>query len=286
LNPVDYKAGSFGFLTFPFVPGLDVAGVVEEVGSGVTNFKVGDRVYYHGSLSQKYGGFADYAIASAISVIHLPDDISFETAAAVPCAGWTAYKALYDKARIRAGETVVITAGAGGVGVFAIQLAKLAGAEVITTCSAKNFDIVKKLGADHCIDYTKDDVKAKVMEFTKNRGVDFWLDMISADSANLGLTCLAFGGALITIQSNPTTPIGDLFMKQQSVHDVFMGGAHGADQKARRDLAKMGSEMIKWVQQKKIDPMVSEVITFDQIPEGLERLKNRHVTGKIVAKLV
>jgi len=284
LNPVDYKTGSFGFLKFPFTPGCDVAGVVEEIGHGVTNFKVGDRVCYHAKMSSRWGGFAEYSVTEAITTVHIPESVSFVDAAAIPCAGWTAWVALHDKARIRKGETILVTSGAGGVGGFAIQLAKQAGCEVITTCSAKNFDHVKKLGADHCIDYTKDDVKAKVMEITKNRGVDFWFDMISAESADLGLNCLAFGGGLIVIQSNPATPIGNFFTKQVSINDVFLGGALGADDRAKKHLAHVGTEMINLFQQKKLHVEISEVVSFDQIPEALERIKERHVVGKIVAK--
>jgi len=284
LNPFDYIVGSFGFLQFPFTPGYDVAGVVEEVGSGVTNFKIGDRVSYHAKMSQRWGAFAEYSVNEAISTIHIPDSVSFVDAAAIPCAGWTAWIALHDKARIRKGETVVITAGAGGVGGFAIQLAKQAGCEVITTCSAKNFEFVKKLGADHCIDYNKDDIKAKVMEITKNRGVDFWVDMISAESADLGVHCLTFGGGLIAIQSYPTIPIGNLFTRQVSFNNVCVGGAHNYDDRAKKHLAHIGTEMINLVQQKKLHVEISEVVSFDQIPEALERIKARHVVGKIVAK--
>jgi len=285
LNPVDYKIGCFGFISFPTTPGLDIAGTVEEVGSGVSHFKVGERVYYHGNMSSKFGGFAQYSSIEAITVAHIPEGVSFVEAAALPTAGWTAYQVLYDKARIRKGETVVITAGSGGVGGFGIQLAKLAGANVITTCSAKNFEFVRKLGADHVIDYTKEDVKARVMEITNNRGVDVWVDVIGSDSADVGLKCLAFGGALVVVQGNPTTPLGDLFMKQQTVHEAFLGGAHKADILARQNLAKTGQEMIQLLKDKKIDPLVSEVINFDAIPEALVRIKDRHVTGKIVANV-
>jgi NADPH:quinone reductase-like Zn-dependent oxidoreductase len=124
------------------------------------------------------------------------------------------------------------------------------------------------------------------MQITDNRGVDFWLDSVGSDSATYGLSCLAFSGSLIVIQGNPTSPLGDNFTRQLTVHDVFLGGAYNADIKSRKSLARIGQALITLVKEKKIDPLVKEEITFDQIPEALARIKDRHVTGKIVAKIV
>jgi len=285
LNPVDYKVPSFPSTKFPIVLGYDGAGVVFKVGANVSGFKVGDRVYYHGNVRQTYGCFAEYATINHLTVSHLPEGVSYEDAASLPTAGWTAYTALHDKARVRPGETILITAGAGGVGGFAIQLAKLAGLTVITTCSSKNIDHVKKLGADHVIDYTKEDIVARTKEITNGRGVDFWLDMVSPESANMGMNSIAFGGAVIVIQSNPTIPIGDMFSRQPSIHDIFLGGHHGADIKSQKHLSDIGDAMIKLVKEKKLDTLISEVISLDKVPEALERIKHRHVTGKIVVKV-
>ncbi|MDE5092335.1 MAG: zinc-binding dehydrogenase, partial [Trichodesmium sp. St18_bin3_1_1] len=184
LNPVDYKlaAGGFSTWSYPFILGLDVAGVVDAVGADVTEWQVGEQIYYHGNLS-KPGGYAEYTNANALAVAPLPEGISFAKAAAILCAGFTAYHALHHRLHIQSKQTILIHGGAGGVGSFALQLAYLAGLEVITTCSQSNFDYVQKLGAKHLIDYKKQDVVIRVKEITNDRGVDAILDTVGSETA-------------------------------------------------------------------------------------------------------
>jgi len=246
LNPVDFKFGPIGLPT-----GRDVAGTVVKVAPKTTNFKVGDRVYFMASLRVS-GGYAEYVAVHSRGVAHFPDSLSFIEAASTPIAAWTAYKALYDKVRIKSGETVLITAGSGGVGGYAIQLAKLVGANIITTCSPKNFDYVKHLGANHIIDYTTEDIQKRVHEITGGRGVDIWVDVIGPASATLGLQSVAFGGSLVVITGTPTTPLSELFHRQVSVHNIFLAAAWDADVKAQEDLGRIAREFIKLVTEKKI----------------------------------
>jgi NADPH:quinone reductase len=154
LNPVDYKLAAMGWptWTYPHVLGLDVAGVVTEIGAGVTDFQIGDRVFYHGNL-RKQGGFAEFATTVAHVVSPIPEGMTFETAAALPCAGFTAWHALHERLHIEQGQTVLIQGAAGGVGGFAVQLAHLAGCRVIATCSSGNIDFVRGFGADEIIYY-------------------------------------------------------------------------------------------------------------------------------------
>jgi len=250
LNPVDYKLAAFA-RKFPFVPGCDIAGTVHKVGTNVVGFKEGDRVYFHGDIQSTYGGYCDYTLINAKTVSHIPEGVSFIDAAALPTASWTAWVALHDKLRVRSGETILVTAASGGVGGYVVQLAKLSGLTVIGTCSSKNASYVKKLGADHVIDYNTEDIMGRVKELTNGRGIDIWIDMLGSDSADLGLKCLAFGGSLVVVQGNPTTPLGDLFAKQVSVHEVFLGAAHGADEKYQMHFAEMGNSIIKLVNEKK-----------------------------------
>jgi len=283
LNPVDYKV--WVSRPTPIIPGYDIAGTVKIIGANVKGFEINDRVYYHGNINQVNGGYATYAIINAKTVAHIPKEVSYVDAAALPTACWTAYVALFEKVRARKGETVVITAGSGGVGGFAIQLAKIAGLTVISTCSSKNMGRVRTLGADYVIDYNNEDIKKQVMNITKNKGADIWIDMISVESADLGLECLCFGGHLVVIQNNPKTTLGDLFKKQISVHEVFLGGAHTADEQSQKNLARIGTEMITWLKERKIESMVKEVIPFSEIPQALQRLRERHVVGKIVVNM-
>ncbi|ADB67396.1 NADP-dependent oxidoreductase [Listeria monocytogenes] len=157
INPIDWKLRE-GYLKqmmdweFPIILGWDVAGVISEVGEGVTDWKVGDEVFARPETT-RFGTYAEYTAVDDHLLAPLPEGISFDEAASIPLAGLTAWQALFDHAKLQKGEKVLIHAGAGGVGTLAIQLAKHAGAEVITTASAKNHELLKSLGADQVIDY-------------------------------------------------------------------------------------------------------------------------------------
>jgi NADPH:quinone reductase-like Zn-dependent oxidoreductase len=287
LNPVDYKLAASGFPSwkYPFILGLDVAGVVDAVGDAVTNWRTGDAVYYHGSLS-KPGGYAEYAIAPAAALAPLPDGVSFPEAAALPCAGFTAYQALHRKFHIQPHQTILIHAGAGGVGGFAVQLASLTELQVISTCSPRNFDYVRQLGATYVLDYHTKDIPSRVREITNGRGVDAIVDTVSSESATAGLEMLACNGSIACIAGLPDFTKLQPFTKAPSIHEVALGGAHlSQDQNAIEDLARMGRELGSLVSEKKINPMLEEVISLEAIPDALVRLKGRHVRGKIVAQI-
>ncbi len=186
----------------------------------------------------------------------------------------TAYSALIDKVRIQPEQSIFITAASGGVGSFAVQIAKLCGLKtIIASCSPKNFDKVRKLGATHVVDYANDDTVQKAMEFTHGRficilfffilmihffrGVDVWIDMVSPQSADMGVKSLAFSGHIVIIQNNPTVPLGELFMRQISVHEIFLGGHWKADEANQKHLRTLGTKMIHLVAEKKIEAAVS-----------------------------
>lgn len=287
LNPVDYKTATGGNPNwlYPHILGLDVAGVVAETGEGVTQWKKGDRVVYHGDLTKK-GGFAEYTVATAHTVSRIPENISFEDAAAIPTAGYTAYQSLYRKLPFDQVETILIHGGAGGVGGFGVQLAKLAGKKVISTASSHNHDYVKSLGADYVIDYREEDVMAKVMEITDGRGVDAVVDAVSRQSATDSLEMLAFMGHIVFISGAPDFTKIKPFTKSVSYHEIALGAAHqSGDLKAEKDLAVLGDEMLALMAQGKLYSMLKEVIALNEIPEALARLSERHVKGKIVAKI-
>ncbi len=160
---------------------------------GVTQSNLGDRVYYHGNLTKK-GGFAQYALTTAHTISKLPDSISFEEAAALPCAGFTAYQALHRKLNVKPNCSILIHGGAGGVGGFAIQLAKLKGLTVITTASKSNHDYVKQLGANYTIDYNHESVKDEISNITNGNGVDYVLDTVNGSNATNSLALMGFNG--------------------------------------------------------------------------------------------
>ncbi|MCA9908950.1 MAG: alcohol dehydrogenase catalytic domain-containing protein, partial [Anaerolineae bacterium] len=159
LNPADYKIAEWGnpAWKYPHIMGLDVAGIIAEVGENVSGWQVGDAIYYHGDFTRR-GGFAEYTTIPAHVIAPLPKTLSFAEAASVPCSGFAAYQGLFRKLTLKPGSIVLIQGGAGGVGSYAIQLSAHAGAVVMTTASARNNDYVRTLGAQHVIDYQTEDV--------------------------------------------------------------------------------------------------------------------------------
>lgn len=179
INPIDWKLRE-GYLQqmmnfeFPIILGWDVAGVVSEIGEGVTDWKVGDKVFARPETT-RFGTYAEYTIVDQTLLAKIPEKISFEEAAAVPLAGLTAWQGLFNHGKLKKGETVLIHAGAGGVGTYAIQLAKSIGARVVTTASEKNHDLLIELGADQVIDYKTENF-AEILD-----GVDLVLDTMGGE---------------------------------------------------------------------------------------------------------
>ncbi|WP_274651338.1 zinc-binding dehydrogenase [Paenibacillus humicola] len=286
LNPADYKVLANGLpaWTYPHIPGLDVAGVVDAVGPGVERWLPGDRVVYHGDMTKR-GGYAEFAVTTAHTVSAIPEPISFVAAAAFPCAGLTAYQALVRKMNIRQGQTIFIHAGAGGVGGFAIQLARIFGASrIMTSASPGNADFVKRLGADDVIDYNSEDVHARILELTSGLGADLILNTLNRAAAQADLSAIAFGGQLACIAGAPET-VADFqpSTKTFTLHKLMLNGAHGSGNRpAEKDLARMGDEFMKLMLEGRIDPMIGQTIALEDVPEALGRLAQRHVRGKIV----
>ncbi|WP_341356923.1 zinc-binding dehydrogenase [Rossellomorea sp. y25] len=288
LNPVDYKTATNGMpaWSYPHILGLDVAGVVVETGEGVTEWKKGDRVVYHGDFTKK-GGYAEYAIINAHTVSRIPESVSFEDAAALPTAGYTAYQALHRKLPFDQVNTILIHGGAGGVGGFGVQLAKLAGKTVISTASGHNHEYVKSLGADFVIDYREEDVNAKVLEITNGRGVDAVVDAVSRQSATDSLDALAYMGHMVYIAGAPDFTKIKSFTKVVSYHEIALAAAHQSnDVIAQKDFAVIGDDMLSLLEQGKLDAMLKETIRPEEVPKALSRLSERHVKGKIVAKII
>ncbi|MFT5681316.1 MAG: NADPH:quinone reductase-like Zn-dependent oxidoreductase [Myxococcota bacterium] len=201
VNPVDWKIRA-GYLAamvphqMPLTLGWDVSGVVEQVGADVTHLSVGDAVYSRPDITRN-GTYAEYVVVRASEVAAKPATLSHNEAAAVPLAGLTAWQALFDHAQLKAGERVLIHAGAGGVGSFAIQFARSVGAHVIATASAANEALVRSLGADEFVDYRSqrfEEVLAKV---------DVVLDTIGSDTQTRSISLLKSGGRLFSVVGAP-----------------------------------------------------------------------------------
>lgn len=270
VNPVDWQIRE-GYLAeampyeFPLILGWDAAGIVKEVGSDVTKFKVGDEVYSSPDMSRN-GTYAEFVAVNEDMVAMKPKNLSFEEAGSIPLVGLTAWTSLIDKADIQKGERVLIQAGAGGVGSFGIQLAKAKGCWVAATASGKNVEFLKELGADQVIDYEKENFE-EVLE-----PVDVVLDTLGGDIQDRSFNVLKKGGRLA---ATTTEPKEELAKKHDvKTYQVTMG----------RD-GKVLAEIAKLIEDKKIRPVVEQVLDLSDIKEGHRISQTGHSKGKIVLKI-
>jgi NADPH:quinone reductase-like Zn-dependent oxidoreductase len=197
VNPVDWKIRSGGQrniirLRFPWILGLDVSGVVEAVGAKVTRFQVGDEVF-SSPRHTRPGTYAEYVCIDEREVAKKPKNLTHDEAASIPLVGLTAYQCVVEKGRLTRGQTMLVHAGSGGVGAFAIQLGKHLGAHVVTTCSAKNADFVRDLGAERVIDYTKESFGDVLTD------VDLILDSMGESAFEGNLRAVRRGGRISNI---------------------------------------------------------------------------------------
>ena len=212
VNPADWRLrdGQFRLFVrkFPFIPGSDLAGVVESVGEGVTSFKKGDAVYAMSPL-MKGGGYAEYALIPASAVALIPDNVTFAEAAAVPLTGLTALEALTKQAVVKPGDPVLIYGASGGVGTFAVQIAKALGAHVIGVASGANADLVRSLGADEFLDYKTD----AVLSGSKRYPIIF--DAVNGHSASQWRSALTKNGLLVSVNPVAGNPVASLMGRVQ-----------------------------------------------------------------------
>ena len=286
LNPVDYKLAEGGNAnwTYPHILGLDVAGEIVELGEGVEDtWKVGMRVAGHGDLRFD-GCFAEYVSAPTYELALIPDDVEYTTAAGMLCSALTAYQTINRKPNLNLVRTALVHGGSGAVGGVAVQLAKMHGITVFTTCSTRNVDYVREhVRPDAVIDYRTQDVDERVRELTDGRGADLIVDTVSGEEAECDLGRLAYNGQLVTIVDVPPVSSGQMFGGALSIDVVNLGGAHGSgNPMEQRDLGTMASDVLSMVSQGQLDPLITGVLPFSDLVEGLRSLAEHKVTGKLV----
>jgi len=247
----------------PLIPGYDVAGVVEKTGAKVTKLKVGDGVYGYALFG---GGWAEYAVLAEGEAAIKPASLTYVEAAAVPLAALTAWQALIDAAKLSAGQTALIHGGSGGVGSFAIQIAKARSARVIATASTANQDLLKQLGADVAIDYTK----TKFEDVAKD--VDVVLDPVGRDTLARSYAVVKKGGFIATLVSRP----------DQAELDTH--GIRGASIYSHPDSNEL-TEITKLIEAKKIKPIVTQVVPLAEAVKAEEQAETHHTRGKVVIKI-
>lgn len=277
VNPVDWKICE-GMLKerlphkFPLIPGWDAAGTIAAVGAKVTQFSVGDKVYaYCRKPEVQWGTYAEYIAVDAASVALKPKNLNYSAAAAIPLVGLTAWQALFDVGHLKAGQSVLIHAGAGGVGGMAIQFAKNAGAKVYTTASQKNHDYTKQLGAARSIDYTKDNFISHIKVF-EPKGVDLVFDTIGGAVLQDSAKVVKKGGRLVSIVEKPDPSLAE---KQIEGNYVFV----------RPNGEQLGQIGALIESSKVIAPHLEEM-QLEDAAYALQRVKKGHTMGKIVLKVV
>jgi NADPH2:quinone reductase len=277
VNRVDARLrvdGRWAGLTPPCVIGYDAAGVVEEVGDGVLGFRPGQEVFYTPEIFGNHcGTYAEYGCVPATIVARMPRHLSFVEAAAVPLAGGTAWEAIVRRLAVRPGETVLVHGGAGGVGSFAIQMAKAAGCRVLATASEGHLPVLTELGADVALDYRGHDVVQACLDDTAGRGVDAVLEVEGADLVGRSLPAVRSFGRIATILP-PGGDLAPLAQKNVTLHGVFL----------TRERARL-EEMTPLLERGQVKPRIDQVMPLAEVAAAHERLDSRHGVGKVVLEV-
>jgi NADPH:quinone reductase-like Zn-dependent oxidoreductase len=294
VNALDSKirAGEFKLILpyrLPFILGNDVAGVVVRVGARVRKFKPGDEVYARPDKN-RIGTFAEFISINEDDLAPKPKQLTMEEAAAVPLVGLTAWQALIEVANVQEGQKVFIHAGSGGVGTFAIQLAKHLGATVATTTSAANIDLVKRLGADVVIDYRKDDFEEVLHDY------DVVLNSLDNETLKKSLRVLKPGGKLISISGPPDPGFAQEIGKPWILRPVTRVLSHRIRKAAKRSQVSYSflfmrasgdqlREITSLIDAGIIQPVMDRVFPFESTNEAMAYVEKGRAKGKVVVKV-
>ncbi len=265
---------------FPFTPGAEVAGIVDEVGWGVTSVKVNDRVM----AIPRGGAFAEYSYAPEASVFAMPEAMSFEEAASMPIVYQTGHFAMTHRYQVQEGEWLLVHAGASGVGMAAIQIGKALGAKVIATAGSETkLQFARGQGADYTVNYTDVGWVDRVKEITQGRGADTIYDPVGGDIFDLSTKCVAAEGRILIIGFAagriPSIALNRVLLKNISIVGVLWGGyvlSHPSYEKEAHGV------LMKMYDAGRIRPSVNAIYPFEEAPRGLRDLAERKVTGKAV----
>ncbi len=264
VNPMDWKIRSGALKDFmpkslPYIPGDAFAGTIEKVGAGVTTFQVGQEVFGRGSQ----GTYTQYAIAPANTTALKTKTLSFEEAATIPIGATTAWQGLFDHGNLQEGQRVLILGGSGGVGLFAVQLARWKGAHVISTTSTPNVDFVRSLGAETVIDYTQTQVEDEVHD------VDLVLDTVGGNALATAWPTLKRGGTLITIAGQPD----EAKASQLGIH---------ASRFSAQSTSELLAQFAKLIDEGQIKAIVGDTFSLNEAAQAQELSQKGHGRGRIV----
>jgi NADPH2:quinone reductase len=295
LNPVDYKlrkAGGYYPDRLPLILGCDGAGVVEEIGEDVTKFKVGDEVFFFngGMGGDEQGNYAERTIIHQDFVATKPNSLSMVEAASVPLVWLTAWESLFDRYALQPGDTVLIHAGAGGVGYIAIQIAKNAGATVITTISnLEKAEFSRSIGADHCINYQEENFVEKVLHLTGGEGADVVFDVVGGQVFADSFSATKVYGHVVTLDeinfSKNEAKVAKLRNLSLS-YELMLTPMHFKMHDARVRQTSMLVNAARLLDAGRIKVVVNNVFSLDEIALAHQIVEGGHSIGKTVVKIV
>lgn len=292
VNPIDTKLRSRGLFfnsTPPAILGCDGAGEVVAIGESVSRFQTGDEVWFcHGGLGREPGNYAEFTILEESHAEFKPGSVDFVHAAAAPLVLITAWEALFDRGKLQPGQTVLIHAGAGGVGHVAIQLAKIKGARVITTVSSEEkAEFVRSLGADEVVNYKQQDLQEAIDDWTGGHGVDLVFDTVGPEVFRKSIPLVAYYGTLVTILDpadalltsearNRNLTIAFTLMLTPDLFDLHEAKAH------QIGILRMCKE---WMNEGKLKIEVSKTFQLQEAAESHRMIEKGHTIGKLVLEI-
>lgn len=268
---------------FPFSPGGEIAGIISEIGEGVVDWKVGDRVM----AMTGNGGIAEKVLAFEMTLMPLPDSMDFKDGAAFPLNYGTTYYALKQRGQLQAGETLLVTGAGGGVGTTAIEIGKAMGARVIAAASSdEKLEIAKNLGADEVINYSDGELKEKVKALTGGLGADVIYDPIGGDIFMQCMRCINWKGRVLVIGFAsgpiPEVPTNLALLKGCSIVGVFWGRFTGAEPEEN---SQNFDELFALHAEGKLKPQITKSYSLDDAAEAIASLENRKAIGKVVIEM-
>jgi NADPH:quinone reductase len=264
----------------PFTPGAEAAGIVTEVGAGVSDFKPGDRVM----AMTENGGYGEEVVAAADHVFSIPDKMEFTSAAGFPITYGTSHVALDYRARLKPDEWLLVLGAAGGVGLTAVEIGKLMGAKVIAAAGGpEKLAVARQHGADYMIDYSREDIRERVKAITGGHGADVIYDPVGGDAFDASLRCVAWEGRVIII-GFASGRISQIPANIALVKNVDIIGFYWGSYQLHKPAVPKESfkHLLHWFEEGKLKPHVSESFELKDVAVALERLKQRKSTGKVV----
>jgi NADPH2:quinone reductase len=291
VNPVDYKMRNRGGIApdkLPKILGCDGAGIVESVGEAVTRFQVGDEVYFFngGIGTDEPGNYAEYTVIHQDYVAPKPSQLSMQEAAALPLAWITAWESLVDRVQLRSNQTVLIHAGAGGVGHLAIQLAKNREARVaVTVSNPEKATFAQSLGADHCIDYTQTDFVQATLDWTQGEGVDVVFDTVGSETFCRSIAATRIYGKIVTLLEKACHEEAIKLAKLRNIslsYELMLTPMLQGMSIARIAQRKMLEEAHRMIELGQLQVKVGQVFPLDKVAQAHQLIEAGHTLGKIV----